>query len=171
MPELELESRREIFAHIRENPGVHFRAILDVLDYAQGTLQYHLRWLTDEGLVDATEDGNFTRYYATGSFDDADRDVMNALRRERARRILGHLYAEGPLTTTELAARLGKSASTVSWHLAKLEDATLVEKTRDGRAVRYSLADPDRVASLYTVHRNSFTDRIVDRLFDLWETY
>lgn len=170
-PELDLRSRRELFAAISEMPGIHVRGLLDDLEYAKGTLQYHLRWLVDEGLVEASDDGQFTRYYPAERFDDVDRRTMNALRRRNARRILAHLAADEPLTTAELADRTGKAASTVSWHLSKLHDADLVEKQRDGRAVAYSLADPERVRYLYVVHQSSFGDRVVDRLLDIWEGY
>lgn len=168
---LELESRRRIFGAVQHTPGVHFRALVDDLSYAEGTLQYHLHWLADAGLVDVSRDGQYTRYYPADSFDEGDRQTMNALRRRNARRVLAHLAADGPLTTTGLAERLEKAASTVSWHLSKLHDAGLVEKARDGRSVAYSLADPDRVRYLYVLHRESFADRLVDRLLDIWEGY
>jgi predicted transcriptional regulator len=170
-PDLELESRRAIYQEIAATPGSHFRALLDELDYAQGTLQYQLRWLADEGLIDVSEDGKYTRYYPAAEFDDADRTVMNALRREYSRRILAHLLVDGPLSTTELSDRLEKAQSTVSWHLAKLADAGLVTKERDGQRVLYRVSDSDRVRYLYTIHRQSFTDRIVDRLLGLWDSY
>ena len=170
-PDLELESRRAIYQEIADTPGSHFRALLDELDYAQGTLQYQLRWLADEGLIDVSEDGKYTRYYPAAEFDDADQTVMNALRREYSRRILAHLLVDGPLSTTELSDRLEKAQSTVSWHLSKLADAGLVTKERDGQRVLYRVSDSDRVRYLYTIHRQSFTDRIVDRLLGLWDSY
>ena len=96
---------------------------------------------------------------------------MNALRRKIARRIIAHLATSGPLSTAELGELVDKSPSTVSWHLSKLEDADLVKKERHGRMVAYQLVDPDRVKYLYTIHQQTFTDRVVDRLFDLWESY
>lgn len=170
-PDLELESRRAIYQHIAATPGIHFRGLLGELDVAQGTLQYHLRWLADEGLVDVSEDGKFTRYYPAAAFDEADRAVMNALRRTYSRRILAHLLAEDHLTTTDLSDRVGKAKSTVSWHLSNLVEAGLVTKERDGRRVVYAVTDPDRIRRLYTVHQRSFTDRIVDRLLGLWDGY
>jgi len=169
--ELELESRRAIYKAVESTPGIHFRALLDELDYAQGTLQYHLRWLADADLVAVSEDGKYTRYYPEGSFDEGDRAVMNALRRQCARRILGYLVTDGPLTTSELSDRIGKAASTVSFHLSQLEDADLVTSERDGRAVRYEVTDPERVSRLYALYHRSFADRLVDRLFDLWDAY
>ncbi|WP_134670472.1 winged helix-turn-helix transcriptional regulator [Halorussus marinus] len=170
-PDLELTSRRTIYQRIADTPGVHFRALLSDLEYAQGTLQYHLRWLADEGLVDVSDDGKYTRYYPATEFDETDRAVMNALRREYSRRVLAHLLADGPLSTTELSDRLDKAQSTVSWHLSKLAEADLVTRERDGRRVVYDVSDPDRVEYLYTVHQRSFADRVVDRILGLWDSY
>lgn len=167
----DLDSRREIFRAVEATPGVHFRALLDDLAFAQGTLQYHLRKLADDGLVEAVDDGQYTRYYPAGEFDEADHAVMNALRREYARRIVAHLAADGPLTTSDLAERLDRANSTVSWHLSKLAEAEIVTRERDGRAVYYALTDEKRVRRLYVLHRKSFTDRVVDRLLDLWDAY
>lgn len=169
--DLELESRRAIYQQIADNPGIHFRALLDELEYAQGTLQYQLRWLVDEDLVEISDDGKYTRYYPAADFDEMDQTVMNALRREYSRRILAHLLSDGPLSTNELSDRIGKANSTVSWHLSNLTEADLVSKEREGRSVVYEVIDPDRVRYLYTVHRKSFTDRVVDRLLGLWQNY
>ncbi|WP_433629511.1 winged helix-turn-helix transcriptional regulator [Halomicrococcus sp. NG-SE-24] len=170
-PDLELASRRTIYQRIADAPGVHFRALLDDLEYAKGTLQYQLRWLADEGLIDVSDDGKYTRYYPAAEFDEADRAVMNALCREYSRRILAHLLADGPLSTTDLSDRLDKTQSIVSWHLSKLAETDLVTKERDGRSVVYDVIDPDRVKYLYTVHRRSFTNRVVDRILGRWDSY
>ena len=169
--DLELASRRTIYQRVEDTPGVHFRALFDELDYAKGTLQYQLRQLEDADLVETSDDGEYTRYYPAGSFDAEDRAVVNALRRTIARRILAYLASEGPMTTSDLADHLEKSPSTISWHLSKLGDADLVTKERDGRQVFYEPTDPEQVRYLYTVYRGSFTDRLVDRLFDLWDSY
>lgn len=170
-PDLELESRRRIYQHIADGPGIHFRSLVDELDYAKGTVQYHLHWLVENGIVERSEDGKYTRYYPMESFDETDTEVMNALRSEYRRRIVAYLASEDSLTTSELSDSLGKSSSTVSWHLSNLEEKGVVEKHRDGRKVKYELSDPERVKYLYTVHRKSFADRVVDRLFDLWDSY
>ncbi|MDY7080940.1 MAG: metalloregulator ArsR/SmtB family transcription factor [Halobacteria archaeon] len=168
--EIELESRREIYQTIDENPGIHFRELLRRLDYAQGTLQYHLRWLEDENLIQESQDSDFTRYYTRG-FETEDKRTMNALRREYSRRIIAYLSREGELTTSELAELVGKSNSTVSWHLSRLHDAGIVEKKREGRSVLYSLKDESKVKRLYTVHQKSFKDRLVDNILGLWDSY
>jgi DNA-binding transcriptional ArsR family regulator len=60
--------------------------------------------------------------------------LVRLLGRPRARLLL--LLAE-PASTTELAHRLGVTASAVSQHLAVLYDAGLLNRTRSGRIVRY----------------------------------
>lgn len=170
-PDLELDSRRAIYQHVADNPGVNFRALLDALTYAQGTIQYQLRWLADEGLITVSDDGKYTRYYPAAEFDEEDRAVMNALRREYSRRILAHILTDGPLSTTELSDRIDKAPSTVSWHLSNLAEADLVTKEREGRSVVYDVRDSKRIKYLYTVYQQSFTDRVVDRLLGLWEQY
>ncbi|MFB6077554.1 MAG: winged helix-turn-helix transcriptional regulator [Halarchaeum sp.] len=169
---LELESRRDIYASVRDAPGVHVRELERRHDYAKGTLQYHLRELERAGLVEAHDDGKFTRYYASeDAFDGADRAVLSALRRQNSRRVLAHLFADGALSTSALADRLDRSPSTVSWHLSRLTDAGVVERERDGRAVLYSLRDPERVERLYTTYRRGLTDRLIDGLLDVWDGY
>lgn len=169
--DLELASRRELFQYVSSNPGVHFRAIVDEFEYAKGTVQYHLRWLTEHELVTASDDGKYTRYYSAADFDETDRIVMNALRRKYSRRVLAHLLVDGPLSTTVLSDRLDKATSTVSWHLSTLSDADLVSKERDGRRVVYDVTDPDHVTSLYVAHQRTITDRVVDNLLGLWDAY
>lgn len=169
--DLELASRRTLFQRIADSPGTHFRALLADSEYAKGTVQYHLRWLADEDLVEVAEDGQYTRYYPAAEFDETDKDLLNALRRTHSRRILAHLLEHGPLSTTELSDRLEKAKSTVSWHLSELEDAGLISKERAGRSVVYEVEASDRLRNLYTVYRGSFTDRVVDRILGIWDSY
>jgi len=171
MPDIDLESRREIYTSIDANPGIHFSDLLDRLDYAQGTLQYYVRQLEDEGLVEVSDDGKFTRYYAAGEFASDEQAIMNAFRRKYSRRIIAHLVVDEALTTSQLSDRLGKSPSTVSWHLSKLVDAGVAERNRDGQRVFYRLTDPGRATYLYTVYQGSFTDTVVDRLLGLWNQF
>ncbi len=171
MDEPELDSRRAIFGEIRATPGIHFRELLRRHEYAQGTMQYHLRWLEDEGLIESSDDGNFTRYYPANSFESGDKTTMNALRRKYSRRIIAQLASEDELSTAMLSERLDKSRSTISWHLSRLHEEGIVEKERDGRTVLYSLRNPNQVMHLYATYQASFRDRLLDKVLDLWDVY
>jgi DNA-binding transcriptional ArsR family regulator len=69
-------------------------------------------------------------------------DVLKTLASPRRLEIL-HRLAEGPCEVSRLAEELGASQPNISQHLAVLRSAGIVEAERDGREVRYRLADPD----------------------------
>jgi ArsR family transcriptional regulator len=54
-----------------------------------------------------------------------------------------HLLGRGPLEVHELEQDLGLPQATVSQHLAVMRSVGLVAASRDGRAVRYELTDPE----------------------------
>ena len=58
-----------------------------------------------------------------------------------------HLLGHGPLEVNELAQELALPQATVSQNLAAMRAAGLVDATRDGRAVRYRIADPEILAA------------------------
>ena len=53
------------------------------------------------------------------------------------------LLARGPLEVNVLAGRLGLPQAAVSQHLSAMRGAGLVAAQRDGRLIRYALADPE----------------------------
>ena len=69
-------------------------------------------------------------------------EILKTLASPRRLEIL-HAVAEGPIEVGRLAEAIGASQPNVSQHLAMLRSAGIVEAERDGREVRYRLADPD----------------------------
>jgi ArsR family transcriptional regulator len=69
-------------------------------------------------------------------------DVLRMLASPRRLEIL-HVLARGPIEVGHLARVIEATQPNVSQHLATLRAAGLVEAERDGRLVRYRLADPD----------------------------
>ncbi len=69
-------------------------------------------------------------------------DVLKTLASPRRLEIV-HRLAEGPCEVGRLADELGMSQPNASQHLALLRSSGVVEAVRDGREVRYRLADPD----------------------------
>lgn len=57
-------------------------------------------------------------------------------------RILDALLQRDDITVSELARQVGEAAPNVSQHLSRLLSADIVGRRRDGRTVRYSVADP-----------------------------
>lgn len=69
-------------------------------------------------------------------------DVLKVLANPRRLEIL-HALAEEPAEVGPLARRLSMSQPNLSQHLAVMRAAGMVDATRDGREVRYRVADPD----------------------------
>jgi len=69
-------------------------------------------------------------------------NVLKVLANPRRLEIV-HVLAEGPAEVHALAQRLGVSQPNVSQHLAVMRAAGVVDATREGREVRYRLADPN----------------------------
>jgi DNA-binding transcriptional ArsR family regulator len=65
--------------------------------------------------------------------------VFAALADPTRRRIVHELSSDGPLTATQLAARIPVSRQAIAKHFAALEDAGLATSTRVGRDRRYAL--------------------------------
>jgi DNA-binding transcriptional ArsR family regulator len=57
-------------------------------------------------------------------------------------RILDALLQRDDITVSELAGVVGEAPPNVSQHLSRLLAADIVGRRRDGRTVRYSVADP-----------------------------
>ncbi len=69
-------------------------------------------------------------------------EVLKTLASPRRLEIL-HALAHGPIEVGRLAQLIGASQPNVSQHLSVLRTAGMVEAEREGREVRYRLADPD----------------------------
>jgi DNA-binding transcriptional ArsR family regulator len=69
-------------------------------------------------------------------------EVLKTLASPRRLEIL-HRLAEAPCEVGRLAQEIGASQPNVSQHLAVLRAAGIVDAEREGREVRYRLADPD----------------------------
>lgn len=65
--------------------------------------------------------------------------LLEAVADTSRRRVLDLILARGSVTATELAAELPFTRQGVAKHLAVLDRAGLVESTRHGREVRYSV--------------------------------
>ena len=65
--------------------------------------------------------------------------VFAALADPTRRRIVRELSADGPLTATQLAARIGISRQATAKHLLALADAGLASAERHGRETRFEL--------------------------------
>jgi predicted transcriptional regulator len=166
---LELEIRQSIYSLISTSPGLHFREIQRRTKIATGQLSYHLNYLQKVGLTKTKNDGEYLRYYANIQINDEERKVLELIRQKSIRHILLYLLENNNCNHEYLVKNLDIAASTISWHLKKLIDSSIVNKEVEGRKSFYSLNDPELVKKVLIKYKESFLDILVDRFIEMWE--
>lgn len=164
---LDLESRRTIYEMIRSKPGTYLREMERELGMQVGMLSYHLRVLTEAGMIRAEQEGNHLRYFIAEGFILNDRKALSYLRNRTTRAILIHTLDRGSVVFNELLGLLGISKSTLSYHLKRLSAVGLVV-IRKGEAMTISAADPERLVNLLVWVREEVERDSADALVDVW---
>ncbi len=79
--------------------------------------------------------------------------ILRTLASPRRLEIVHFLGETGPLEVHRLAEHFGMTQPAVSQHLAAMRQAGLVEAVRDGRDVRYRLADSELVGACWLMRQ------------------
>src|SRR5664280_1151183 len=73
--------------------------------------------------------------------------LLKTLASPRRLELVHFLGESGPVEVRKLAEHFGSTQPAISQHLAALRGVGIVEAVRDGREVRYQLADPEIVGA------------------------
>ncbi len=95
--------------------------------------------------------------------------LLRTLASPRRLELVHYLGEAGPVEVRKLAEHFGMAQPAISQHLAALRSVGLVEAVRDGREVRYRLADPE-IVSACGLMRQVLIRRIA-RLGDIAASY
>jgi predicted transcriptional regulator len=144
------DARGAITGYVAATPGAHFSKIRDDLKLGTGETQHHLRELTREGVIERQKDGDYSRYFPAGQFDEFEQTALGYLRRQTPRGMLVALLETPDTTAGELAARLDVSQPTVSKYAAQLEAAGLLSRED------YTVEEPEQVLLLLVRYADSF---------------
>jgi len=132
-------TRMDIYSFIKNNPGLHFRALSNYLSMPIGVLQYHLGLLVKGGLVSTHRDGRYRRYFESKRFTETEMRVISVLRNGTSGKILATLFRKPQMTHKDLAAQLNISSQALSWQMNRLEQMSLIKRNVEGLNVKYSL--------------------------------
>ncbi|MHB8586219.1 MAG: helix-turn-helix domain-containing protein [Thermoplasmatota archaeon] len=134
------ELRGRIHERISAAPGIRFEELRRALDLSTGVLSYHLRVLEREGYVRCAVHWGRPHYYTVEA-------ASAAASSAPAGDLITHALGSEPLTSEEIAARLGVSRQRVRYHLRALEAQGRVQSLREGRRVRYRLMSHDAASA------------------------
>lgn len=168
---LELDARRHIYEYILATPGTHLRGVHRAVRLPFGQVLYHLNYLEKLELVVVKKDGKFSRYFVKNLLGRREKDVISVLRHEVPRTVAILLLIRKQLTHKQILAHVDVSPSTLSFHLAKMVDATVVSREARGRESLYSLVDEHEVTKTIIRHRASFRCKLVDRFAEVWDVF
>ncbi|MDD1771913.1 MAG: helix-turn-helix domain-containing protein [Methanomassiliicoccales archaeon] len=164
---LDLENRRRIFDIIRSRPGTFMREIERESGLQVGVLTYHLRLLTEAGLVHKEDEGNHERYFPSDGFVLTDRRMISHLRNRSTRALLMYVLDKGMISFKNLQSALGISKSTLSYHLKRLSAAGMVLIVKDA-GMTVTIADPKKMADMLIWVAEDVERDSADALIDVW---
>jgi len=166
---LDLDARRKIYEVVKKFAGSHFREIERKSKFPTGTVKYHLSYLVKNELIIEEKDGNNIRYFPK-TFNSENSRLLGFLRQKTIRKIILFILENNNCNHEQVVKAVGVSASTVSWHLKKLEQNNIIGFIKKGRKTFYNiLIDKEEIIKLLITYQESFFDSVVDRVIDMWE--
>lgn len=130
-------NHERVYNCVAAHPGVHLRKVSRDLDLAIGDVQYHLGRLEKEGKIRSTKHGLYRFFYSSDLFGEEDGPILAALSQATPRELLLHLVEHPDMTQESLAEAAKLSQPTVSWHMKRLADLGLIQRSQRGRSVAY----------------------------------
>ena len=165
---LELENRRNIYQLLTKYPGMYLREMEKELGLAVGVLEYNLNYMEKKDLLMVEREGNRKRYFVREGFSFGDKATVGLLRQEIPRRIVIFLMLHPNASFQDVLAQFKISKSTLSFHIKKLTEASVVGAEKDGRSTNYRVIDPENTARVILTYKASFLDSVVDRFAEVW---
>ena len=122
------ETRERVYRFVKNNPGSHYRSILDELDLKNGTLTYHLSTLEKREFIVSKKDGPYRRFFPHGSRI-REKTFIHGLKKE----IYEFILLNPGMSQKEIGRMLKRTAPTINYHVNNLFNEGLVEIKRKGR--------------------------------------
>jgi len=147
--------RGEIVEYVRANPGEHMSKIKRKLKISTSSAVHHLRILEKTGLILAHKDGKYKRYFVNengyrSSINGEYKSIFSVLKNQNSREIASFLISKPYSTLSEVSKMINLNPSSTHWHVERLEDAKIISKVKDGKFVRYFIADTELVEKALT---------------------
>lgn len=154
---LNLEIRRIIYNYILKNPGIHLRELSRELHIPKSTLTYHLNFLRKQDMVFEKSERKFKRYYITQKVGNLDKEILSLIRKNIPRKIILFLFLYPGNSRLEISNDLGKSPTTISYHLQKLVEKGVIASYRSNRRKVYRLKNQKGMYKFFITYEKSLS--------------
>jgi predicted transcriptional regulator len=166
------ETAERILLFVQNNPGCYLRKIKEMIQISQGTVQYHTDRLEKMGKITSTRSGLYKHYFPVGVFEKNEKEILQTLGQETARKILMFIVERQTPTQTDIVKSTGLSPSSINWHMSRLIDLRLVREIKEGKHRIYQLEDSKATAKYITALMRNYYPAIwekwSDRLIDIF---
>lgn len=122
-----IKNRKKIFDFISENPGLHLRKIIELLDLSEGTIRYHINYLVKRNLIFKDKKRGYTRFYVTDSKYLKNKKIVSYLRNENTRAILLFFCFSVCGSLKTISKGIDKDKKEVSGYIEKLLRDNILE--------------------------------------------
>ena len=162
----------KVLCFIQDNPGCHLRRIKREIGISMGTVQYHLHKLEKMGRVTSSRRGLYKYYFPAGLFRENEKEILEVLTHETARKILMFIIEQKSPTQTDIVNSVRISARSISWHVGRLIALKMIREIKDGKYKRYQLQDDAKdiltlLRSYYPNIRDKWSMRVVEMFLSL----
>lgn len=164
-----LESPKEkILEFIINNPGSHLRKIKKNAGFSMGTVQYHLKALEKEGKIKSVKTKFYKNYY---HITESNNKILSVLNLESPRSIIIYLLQNEPSTHQDIAKGVGLSSSTISWHMKRLLELSILDTEFSGKYTLYRLADRENVLKNLSKCRSTVWGNMINSMVDVFSAF
>jgi predicted transcriptional regulator len=163
-----VDTRTILLRSIEDNPGIRYRELLRLTGLVNGVLSYHLSALERANVIKVSRESRITRYYPV-NVSDKESAILKFVRHEPIRQILLFILEHDICTFNEIVDHTGKAPSTVSSHLRRLREASIVLVRHGEYHQLYRIVERDLIAEVLSKYTPSFTDKVVDNYTEMLE--
>jgi DNA-binding transcriptional ArsR family regulator len=133
--------RLEIYKFVSETPGSRLYEIIDNLDIPQGTITWHLRKMSESGLIDTVKIGGRRVFFSKALRGVDTEQAFAILKSEKAKEIFLYIIKNTSCYQTEMAHDFNLHHDTISHHCERLESVGLIKTHKEGRLLRHQVGD------------------------------
>jgi predicted transcriptional regulator len=160
------DTAKRILQFIQNNPGCYLRKIKEMIQISQGTVQYHTDRLEKMGKITSTRSGLYKHYFPIGMFKGNEKEILQILSQETARKILMFLVEQHAPNQTDIVKDTGLSPSSINWHMRRLIDLRLVSEIKEGKHRIYQLEDRKTTSKYITALMRNYYPAIWEKWSD-----
>ncbi|UCG70516.1 MAG: winged helix-turn-helix transcriptional regulator [Thermoplasmata archaeon] len=134
-------TRLSIFQYLCKKPCSKLRVIARELDLAVPTADWHLRKLSEKGLISAKKVAKSKVFYPAEMIDSEDIEVLTMLSGDKAKLICSTIAANPGISQSELGKKVGMYQQEVGWYTSRLTEKGVLSRIIDGRYRRYYISE------------------------------